>query len=395
MNLGKFLSSFLMMAGTFMIFSGFFLYNTGERSSVGFIFLGILELIFAILWKASIAKRIRLEKQKQDEVEKARQKAEWSGKLVEFYKDLCKSKCVELNTKAKKEKAKLIAKKYTTLHSDEHLKELIISAKREYDLIIEQERQTELREVLEEEKEFYEDTIRYAFLYGREKRKQYVLEELYEYMDDEDYHSKTASYARNVAMNVNTLTGANRDWSVAGGIASAIAGPAAGIATAIDVQNKNALAQQRADELRSSAISLTVQHEMLAHGDANMIKKLQKEISDIESKLVADENQEKLFELICPTVKNQSVTETGALMATISIKAAKTKIYDEVDAVVDGTIMGEIFSNGKLVDQMIFCLNKSGSLRSDSISGICITLKDPNASYELVLKPNKLWAIEI
>lgn len=389
MKAGKVLSSFLMAAGIFMLFGG------ASLSDIGFVIIGIIELILSILWKRSIEKQLNQIKQKEEEEEKNKKIAEWNHKKIEFYEELCESKCVELNTVAKKEKAKLIARKYTEINSDEDFEEFLILAKTEYDKKVEQERQLKLESILNKEKEFYEKTVKYAFLYGREKRKQYLLESLRKYIDDKEHHSRLAGYAKTTGMNANTLTGANRDWAVAGGIASAIAGPAAGVATALDVQNKNAIAQQNADELRTSAINVMIQQEMLANKDTKKIEAVQKEIGNIDSKLVSDENPEHLFEQLCPTVTSQSVTETGALKATISIQMAKTKIYDEVDAFIDGTIKGEILNNGKLVGEMIFCLNEKGSLYDDSIDGICTTLKEPNASYELVLKPNILWAIEI
>ena len=72
---------------------------------------------------------------------------------------------------------------------------------------------------------------------------------------------------------------------------------------------------------------------------------------------------------------------------------AKTfKIYDDVDAVVDGTIKVSVVNRENIVGSSVFCL--LGSSGSYNLDIICRNVSEIKGDFDVRFEPGKLWAVE-
>ena len=124
------------------------------------------------------------------------------------------------------------------------------------------------------------------------------------------------------------------NWAIQGGIANAIAGPAAGLATAMDVQRRNAEAkleaerdrQKRAQQLSSLQSDLSSVRSKVYEGSGDIYKDkresekaidcLKEQLDNINDRLLDDSDTEKKFRLLRFNEFNCTVRETGNIEVT-------------------------------------------------------------------------------
>ena len=270
-----------------------------------------------------------------------------------------------LDTEAKCEKAKLIAKQSNIeKYNDVNYLQAIIS---EY---ISQEKNKQIEKIKQQrskEKE-RENSIkiqleRYADLRGREKN----IRQLEDSMSAEKLIIKKYDEAQESARVIKDTYRAlglsletakpqpKQDWAIAGGIASALAGTAAGIAVASDIQRKNAdsaidisKAKEEAERTRESwrKTGDTLAREVLAKSEVSYedYREAKRRLSELTRAkesyevFLTDEKHDRygLLNTLHPTVSSITVTESGSVHITVSIKGGSYIIYDSVLAVIDG-----------------------------------------------------------
>ncbi len=190
-----------------------------------------------------------------------------------------------------------------------------------------------------------------------------------------------------------------KDWAICGGIAGGLAGGAAGLATALDAQRHNAQAREYNKQLMSSVAGMMSPLTPGVQREADMdkdIQQLREKIEKYRKKLVEYLSPIELLIRLSPKLKEQRVTETGAVRLTVETKAARdVAIYDEVKAVIDGSFKALLLDNEEVVGEAIFVLPFGGAWESEEVDSICIDVKNTeNKTYDVVFVPNKLWAIE-
>lgn len=313
---------------------------------------------------------------------------------IQFYKECVKTGINDLSSPAKKQKAELIAQRlgctgYKSLETYyEESKRLSLDADSQAET---EKKNTELSELRELEQKKYSTLTKYAHLVGRDKRVSILTDR------QNEYRKEAADLRKYVDSAYRGSQQKEIDWATHGGIASGIAGGAAGVAVALDAQAKNAQIRARNEAnlnalLPSAMVVLKNARTIEDKADA-----LQADINDARIKLVSDTPKETVFNNLQIKTKEVSISKTGAfsVKASISLKENFT-IFDNVPAVIDGTLSADFYQNSRRVGSAYLVLPEFGitNKRAVTIEGICLEGAVENEPYEIKYTPHLLWEME-
>lgn len=180
------------------------------------------------------------------------------------------------------------------------------------------------------------------------------------------------------------------DWSIVGGIADGIAGPAAGISAAVNTINENAKIDAENAARREWGKKQNAHYQDLANQAAAQrphaltISELQKKYTAIMAW-----SPDTLFSIIkfkTPTVAVDDVT--GAVTVTVDWE------QNDRSLCIDGAIRAKLYSEkGKCSGCAFLVLPKVGTSKfKGRLSGICSMPKQAN-QYNVVLEPINLWEL--
>ena len=316
---------------------------------------------------------------------------------------------IHLSTESQRQKAILVAKKYGIAEND------VIKIIHEY---FEDEKQKQIAAEKDAKRKAEEEAIRikedkyrqdalvqqqmikpYPYI-GREKRINHLREELKRY-------SGTASYLRGEISKTDKMadivfSSANiekkTDWATMGGIASGIAGPAAGVVVASQIIAENEKIEARNKQNLEYAFNLSETVRSTSRSNRNALKSIEEQIESIHKKieeaqlyLVDERNTDEVFEML--SINVNSVTEK---LLQVSIKSKnKIKIFDDVDAVVDGTLWAHIYQEKEYVGSVRIILPFKGVTAAWSKIDTSTSLGiQSNLETVVEFEPEKLWLIE-
>ena len=217
------------------------------------------------------------------------------------------------------------------------------------------------------------------------------------------------------------------DWAIAGGLASGIAGPAAGVVTALDVQSKNAAAEAQAEEIRTAGLNLYVAASQMGHGKMSEDAKQRIELESNLKKALVDETdpEEKMQALHFENWKIK-LNESGSFYVTVTLSTTRPTMLLNSQAILDGSLRIEILDqNDQTIAEGYYCapgydmvslaqknhtavlenLTKKfyagiGFPQKETISVLCIPKAPvfdsdiPIKSYHCKVSPVHLWLIE-
>lgn len=313
-----------------------------------------------------------------------------------FYKECKKNKIDNVKEKANIARLSLIAEKCGITASVEELINMYTVGKED---VKSAEREVKIEKEKKAEQKLLKASKKYIKFFGRDKKIKMLQDEATPYRKKlTECRKKQAALRGSADSLYEASKGREQDWALHGGIASGIAGGAAGLATAIDIQNKNAQIRANNEELLRNATILEFELGMqLSKNESDIeeeIKYYEDIISKTELKLVEELDQNYLLELLKPkaTIKKSI---TGAVLITVETDSTpKLKIYDSVNAVVDGTIKVNLLSDGVKIDEAYATLPINGSTFQNTIETICASTEGSTANYTVSFEPHKLWAIE-
>lgn len=119
------------------------------------------------------------------------------------------------------------------------------------------------------------------------------------------------------------------------------------------------------------------------------------EIENIKLKLVADVPASELMKKITFSNTDVLVSETGAAMVCTSASLEPDfVIFEDVPAVVDGTIIAGIYDGDQLCGTARMVLPVFGLGQDIPLNGICLEGCEPGKNYTVVFTPKHLWAME-
>lgn len=308
-----------------------------------------------------------------------------------FYAECKKNGITTLASAAEKQKADLIAKNMDI--KCESLEDFFAQAKKLGEA--EEERknaeklQAELSELRKAEQEKHSKLTKYASFAGREKR----IAMLNDVIDE--CERAVPALMNGAEITLRESQEKELDWATFGGIASGLAGGAAGLATAADIQAKNA--QIRAN---NQARKEAVKPRMMAMYNAAIEYKREGEaakaaLDAAKLKLVAEDSAESALSRLSIEVDRVTISKTGAfeLKATMRLKKPFT-IFETVNAVVDGTISADLYQEGTKVGSALLVLPTFGVGEKVTIEGIGLHGAKVGVPYKVKFTAHKLWEME-
>lgn len=258
----------------------------------------------------------------------------------------------------------------------------------------EQERQELLDKKRKKEEKEYEKLTRYADCTGNQKTIQILTGQLEKANTELD---QLSNFGSNMS---SALIQKEKDWATLGGIASGLAGGAAGVATAIKVQEENAQIRERNNQTRQAIIQTEAMINQSGVKDTlrDKVGDLMQELYSEKNKLVADIPGQKLLDYL-EIKHNVQISETGAFYVSAYINmAAPVIIFDDLPARIDGTLVAIVSQNGKTIGEVKMVLPfrgiRPGKPMEKPVKGICLGGAAQGTTCTVSFNGQNLYAIE-
>lgn len=191
--------------------------------------------------------------------------------------------------------------------------------------------------------------------------------------------------------------GKESSWAIHGGIANGIAGGAAGLAVASDVQRRNAAVQQQNADLAHAIAQLQVFYLdkiwKRKHAAEDDLKQWNARKEAAKMMLTESLEEQNLLSMLAPTVKSIEQTPTGAVKMELKLNyVSDLKIYGDVDAVIDGSFKVLLKLDGKTVGTT-FCVADFDGFKC-CYKCICTEVSEKADKYDVSFAPHHLWVAE-
>lgn len=221
---------------------------------------------------------------------------------------------------------------------------------------------------------------------------------------------KICGYALEQAPAMQGAGAAKQDWATAGGAASGLFGPAAGVATAQHVISENARREQEAAARRSAWANVPAQAMAAVREIEPKYKSVKKDIDRMRARLV-DADQDRLFSsLHLETLGVERSSSASNVEVTMSCSAGEVTILGQ-QAILDGTVKvivagGGFTATGYLsapgVDNVsptpgnagFGCARANGTKKVLCKPSQTTVIPEDLSSCTVTYKPHHLWAIE-
>ncbi|MBQ7875331.1 MAG: hypothetical protein IJ306_09305 [Oscillospiraceae bacterium] len=197
------------------------------------------------------------------------------------------------------------------------------------------------------------------------------------------------------------------DWAIAGGIAEGIAGPAAGVAVAMDTMAQNAKNAEDNQNMRDFAttldyLSLNNLEPRFRKVDGEL-DKIKEEQENAKNKVVLSKpNGKEIAKYLSVEKTDFDRMDDGVLEISAKLvlkESIKLDVPKGTKMVVDGVISGKVFYEGKFVDDVKLVLPTYGitniSKRIAFATGYCTKSAEYKGNYTLeITDMTNLWVME-
>lgn len=244
----------------------------------------------------------------------------------------------------------------------------------------------------------YKKSIKYAELIGREKRLAMLNDELA--AAEKLQAESRAAMMQLTHGNLHASLEKEKDWAITGGLVQGIAGPAAGVAAALEVQEENKQIRKRNEERKKDYVKNNADTIVEAAKKDNRLNdkvaSLRKKINETPLKRVSNTSAEEVFKKLKFGQIDYTISKSGLIRVTALVSSEIKYIYENVPAVVDGTLKGVLFQNEKEIGNALFVLPRNGvSDKFVNVTGICINANvDNETPIRVSFAPYHLWEIE-
>ena len=354
----------------------------GSPAMVNLGFLGIIVVILMFMLdnrKNAVAKK-----------EAAQKQAEVIGAtmLDRFFVECVLAEANDFSLPKNKQRAQLLADKYNLKYPN-GIEELYKQGSEGHKVVRQRFILNRLEEKRAEERKEFERLNKYSDLTGKAKRIAMLSDRAAELRKDAKSQDQYAD------MLMRSGQQKERDWAIWGGIADGVAGFGAGVSTAVDIQMQNMQIRAENEKRRQAALPGYMYMTDSAQGNRRNADAIMKEIENFKLKLVAEVNSAELMEKISFSNTDVLVSETGAAMVCTSASLdPKFRIFDDIPAVVDGTIIAKIYDGDQLCGTAQMVLPLFGLGQNIPLNGICIDCCKPGKSYTAKFVAKNLWAME-
>ena len=318
----------------------------------------------------------------------------------EFYEKMRDAGITSIDTEGQKQKLLLCAKNMGIQKAPQVIITAYQVGKQEFERHEQAEAAIDMRRV---EKEELKKLLRFSKCQGREKTIRYCEDKIAEYQAIIKKCKQDREKIKNGTMAL--YQGAKQsetDWATHGGIASAIAGPVAGVSRAVEIQQQNASIRESNRELSRNlgnaqfTMLMAIDDEIEAA--TNHLNDWYERVQKAGTLLVENVDPNVLFASMKPTLTSHAVSESGAVHVEVTVeKNENLTIFGDTPAVVDGNIEVLILSNtGKTIGTAVCVLPVGGMTRSEKmvIKGLCLGTTKKYDDYRFEIRPGTLWAQE-
>lgn len=354
----------------------------GSPSMVALGFLGIAAVILMFI--------LDNKKNAATKKEAAQKQAEVIGAtmLDRFFVECVLAEADDFSKPKNKQRAQLWADKYNLKYPN-GIEKLFEQGLNGHKAVSQRFVLNHLEEKRAEERQEFERLNKYADLTGKAKRIAMLTDRAAELRKEAKSQDQYAD------MLMRSGQQKERDWATWGGIANGIAGFGAGVSTAVDIQMQNMQIRAENEKRLQAALPGYMFMTNSAQGNRRNADKIMKEIENFKLKLVSDESSAELMKQISFSNTDVLVSETGAAMVCTSATLdPKFKIFDDVPAVVDGTIIAKIYDGDQLCGTAQLVLPMYGLGQNIPLNGICIDCCKPGKKYTAKFTAKNLWAME-
>lgn len=190
-----------------------------------------------------------------------------------------------------------------------------------------------------------------------------------------------------------------KSWALHGGIASGIAGGAAGLATAIRVQGENREIRERNQALAKGIAQVQI-NAITRNMEA--ARKVEEEIAFWKHQKILAQNKKtaelpvaQLLKELHISVVSTKFSAGGSAVLQVRLDPTKNLFIGNSPAVVDGTVKLVLRRNGVSVGEAILSLPHDGSESvHEELVTICRNPTEKYYNYEVEIEPYHLWAVE-
>lgn len=322
--------------------------------------------------------------------ENAQKKAESIGAtmLDRFFVECVLSGADDFSQAKNKQRAQLLADKYKLTYPN-GIETLYQQGLEGHKVVSQRFVLNHLEERRAEERKQFDELNKYSDLVGKEKRITMLSDRATE------LRNKAKSQREYADMLMRSGQQKERDWATWGGIADGIAGFGAGVSTAVDIQMQNIQIREENERRRQAALPGYMFMTDSASGNSKNADAIMKEIEAFKLKLISDDTKETLLDKITFSNTDVLVSETGAAMVCTSATLDPSfVIFDDVPAVVDGTIVAKIYDGDRLCGTAQLVLPIYGLGQNITLNGICIDCCKPGKKYSVKFVAKNLWALE-
>ena len=242
--------------------------------------------------------------------------------------------------------------------------------------------------------------------FGREKREYWLKKEIHAI----EKHNREIEKAQEAAIELETIVAASGhreptyDWATLGGIATGLAGPAAGVSVATQAILKNQ--QIEANNQRNEEFARNLSKDLIraafsgGGGNGRILDEYKKELKDIGYKVVLDGTDTKeLYEYLDVSISVEKNNETLDVIATFK-SDYQPDVPDGVNMVMDGVLEGKIYCDSVLVSDVLIPLplfgvgcNNRGIYDATTVS-VPYFMMGKNRKYTVKCTPVRLWVME-
>lgn len=369
----------LLLCGSVAIYCGLESYH--EITII--IGLTLIAILIAFVTIFYIIESKEVEKQEQEKEKKFK-----ATMLDRFFVECVLAEVNDFSKEKNIQRAKLLAKNYQLSYPNgiEALYQQGYDAHIEISKSFKEER---LERIRKEEQIEYENLIQYSDFSGRDKRIAMLSDIANKLMEEAAKADKLSTAVMSIGQEKE------RDWATLGGIANGLGGVGAGVSTAIDIQNKNMQIRANNKARRQQAAPASFLFFSEACDKKKEAQEIIKKIKDAEQKLISYESPTDLIKKLTFQETKITISETGS--ATIRTKVSlkeKHIIFDDVPAVIDGTIIAKIYDEDKLCGKAKLVLPIDGLSDYEFLRGICLNCCEQGKDYKIKFAAKNLWAME-
>lgn len=308
--------------------------------------------------------------------------------LDRFYIECILANCYDFSSERTCEKAKLFAENYKLKYPN-GIQDLFSKAETKHIEIRNALLQEEAEKAEQAEQEEYNLFNRYSDLYGKDKKRAMLNDKISELKDKKE----TSDYVSNLLMRSSMQQGYN--WATYGGIANGLGGFGAGVATALEIQQENAMIEVQNAKRRQEIMPAYTEMLLQSCRVGGSISDLEKAIETHNLKLMGKETTQEVFKMLNITCDNVSISKSGTFKMSATVKAnGKLFIYGDTPAVADGTIVAHLHQNGVEVGHANLVLPIDGVTTTAQTVGMGFSSAKQNVNTTITFTAKNLWLIE-